>query len=182
VKPGWDDVGPRDWAEREAHRIAVEVRERRKPRSAQWLADRTAALGFPMSRALITDIELGRRRYVTTAELLILAAALETAPIMLLYPPPYSDDIEVLPGGVLRKFDAVQAFSGAVEPGVSSPEYAVNVHPLHRARQIVAAMRARDQYADAWDIEGDLPDEGEYKEALLRAQIRLEQLKANDGW
>jgi hypothetical protein len=87
---------------------------------------------------------------------------------MLVYPPPYSDDVEALPGRTRRKFDAVQDFSGTVEPGVSSPEYAVNVHPLDRARQIVATMRAvLDIYAD---------------DELVRARIRLEQLNTGDRW
>lgn len=180
VKPGWDDLGPRDWSEREAQRIAGAVRERRKPRSAQWLADRTAELGFPMSRALITDIELGRRRYVTTSELIVLAAALDTAPMLLLYPPPYSDDIEALPGRSRRKYDAVQDFTGHIEPGVSSPEYAANVWPLQRASQIVAAMRARDQYSDSLEL--GTPGEDDYREALARARDRLKRLKADDGW
>lgn len=60
-------------------------------RSAQWLADKTGELGYQVSRTTISDLENGRRRYVTTAELVVLALALDTAPIALMYPGPYFD-------------------------------------------------------------------------------------------
>ncbi|MBB5162494.1 hypothetical protein [Mycobacterium sp. AZCC_0083] len=71
-----------------------------------------------MTRQTITDLENGRRRYVTTAELAVLAAALNTAPIALLYPGPYNQQIEVLPGvDWPRQIDAAQWFSGIQEHG-----------------------------------------------------------------
>lgn len=119
---------------------------------------------------------------MTTAELIVIAAALQTAPIMLLYPPPYNEDTEILPGKCVRKFDAVQDFIGQVEPGVSSPEYAVSVYPLHRAAQIVSALRARDEFSNALKIDGIIPGEGDYREALERANDRLDRLNVDDGW
>ncbi len=153
VKPGWDDIPPRDWAEGEAYRIAVEIRERRKPRSAQWLADRTAELGYPLSRALISDIELGRRRYVTTAEIVILAEALETAPIVLLYPGPYLEKmIKPCPESIdIPEILAVEWFTGEMRPSSQLPisadddtsmmvvdagKYWENTHRLRIARRV----------------------------------------------
>ena len=71
------------WAEREAHRVAMEIRRLRAThdQSAQWLAERPTELGSPVTRTVIADIENGRRRYITTAELAVFAAALNTAPI-----------------------------------------------------------------------------------------------------
>lgn len=93
----WEQVPPRNWAEGQAHRIAQEVRRLRGKRGVQWLADETVRLGHAMSRVVLTDIEIGRRRYITTAELCILAAALETAPLALVYPGPYEEIVQVVP-------------------------------------------------------------------------------------
>lgn len=118
-KPNWEKVPPRDWGEEQAHRVASEIRRiRGRDRTAQWVADRTAELGYPLTRAQISDLESGRRRYVTTAELIVLARALDTAPIALLYPAPYRDMIQIFPvpesghPGELEKILAVQWFFG----------------------------------------------------------------------
>ncbi|WP_157680196.1 hypothetical protein [Mycobacterium dioxanotrophicus] len=127
-KPNWTEVPPRDWAEEQAHRVALEVSRLRGKRTGQWLADRTRELGYPLTRAVISDIEVGRRRYVTTAELIVLARALDTAPIALLYPAPYRDTIQILPtpeGGQPRDFQkivAVQWFSGDPKPTLDLPD------------------------------------------------------------
>lgn len=127
-----------DWGKEQAARIAGEVRRLREPHSAQWLSDRTAELGHTVSRAVITDLENGRRKYVTTAELIVLAEALQTAPIALLYPPPYNDGVEALPDNYMPKIDALLRFSGIFDPlsGAPTEEYAVNLRDLEHAREI----------------------------------------------
>ncbi|WP_227469828.1 helix-turn-helix domain-containing protein [Mycobacteroides abscessus] len=110
-RPSWTERPPDSWAEREAHRLAREVYRLRGKRSAQWLAARTKELGHEVSRSVISDLENGRRRYVTTAELVILAAALDTSPVTLMYPGPYSDSVEFLPEREVPEFDAAQWFS-----------------------------------------------------------------------
>src|ERR1700734_3032138 len=107
-------MDPQTWAEEQAAHIAQEVRRLRRVhrRSAQWLSDQTAELGYTVTRAVIADLENGRRKYVTIAELIVLAAALNTAPIALLYPPPLFDtEVEVLPGVKVNKLAAMQEFS-----------------------------------------------------------------------
>lgn len=113
-KPNWETVPPRDWGEQQAHRVAQEIRRLRGKRTAQWVADRTKELKYPLTRAVVSDLEVGRRRYVTVPELMVLALALNTAPIALLYPEPYTEMIQVLPGTEVEftKIYAVQWFSG----------------------------------------------------------------------
>jgi hypothetical protein len=179
----WEKEPPRDWAEREAHRVAVEIKRLRDPRSAQWVADRTRELGHTVSRTVIADLENGRRRYITTAELVVLAAALETAPIALLYPPPYREDVEVLPGQTKQKITAVQEFSGFIdEPEVAKPEFAQNVFALARARRIAELLRNEARMQAGSDIlDGtDLGDD--QQERLKWTRDRLAQLKVDDGW
>lgn len=147
-------VPPKNWAEEQAHRVALEIRRLRGKRSAQWLADRTRELGSPVTRAVISDLEIGRRRYVTTAEVVVLARALDTAPIALLYPYPYYGDeatIQVLPtpdGEQPRevpKIDAVQWFSGVLNISpltnlgltmVDQSNYFAQLQGLERARKV----------------------------------------------
>ncbi|GFG71854.1 hypothetical protein MSEN_35740 [Mycolicibacter senuensis] len=89
------------------------VQRLRKPRSAQWLADRTAELGLKMTRQAIADLENGRRRYITTAELFVIAFALGTSPAMLLFGHALVDgEVEVLPNLKTSAIHAAQWFSG----------------------------------------------------------------------
>jgi transcriptional regulator with XRE-family HTH domain len=101
-------------------RIAVH-RERRKL-TVQAVADRCVDLGLPIGRVTITKLEGGKRQAITPAELAVLAAALETAPIDLLYPIGYEKDIEVLPGMRIDPDHAHRWFGGElklnVRPGV----------------------------------------------------------------
>jgi hypothetical protein len=133
------DWEPNDWGEQQASRVAREITRLRGSRSAQWLSDKTDELGHRVSRSVIADMENGRRRYVTTAEIIVLAAALETAPVALLYPGPYPDDesVEYLPGCEISRFDAAQRFSGIFDPGVDkvSEEYWANTFHLRSQRE-----------------------------------------------
>lgn len=110
------------WAESQAAAVAAAIRTLRGKRSAQWLSDRTAELGHEVTRSVITDLENGRRKYVSTSEAVVLAAALSVPPIALLFPPPYSGDtdvvIDLLPDFPCPKIDAIQWFSGEYTPDV----------------------------------------------------------------
>ncbi|BBZ64969.1 putative DNA-binding protein [Mycolicibacterium insubricum] len=79
--------------------------------TAQQLAQRCAELGAPIHRTTITKIENGRPRF-DLGELIVLAAALSTTPVTLLYPGPYENEVEVLPGREAPEFQAAQWFSG----------------------------------------------------------------------
>jgi transcriptional regulator with XRE-family HTH domain len=74
------------WPARLTRSIAAEIRQRRKERewSAQRLSDECATLGVAIPRTTLSDLENGRRAYITAAELLVIAAALEINPADLL--------------------------------------------------------------------------------------------------
>lgn len=74
------------------------LRERRGGMSAQDLANKCAELGMPgLNRQTIANLENGRRAICTVDELLVLAAALDVPPVLLLTPPdPAGDDRTVL--------------------------------------------------------------------------------------
>jgi len=177
------DWEPNDWSEGHAHRVSQEVRRLRGKQSTQWLADRTVELGFAVSRSVIADLENGRRRYITTAELVILARALDVAPIMLLFPPPYDENVEVRPGETMPKLNAVQGFSGEVGDDYSG-EYYGNVQPLRRARQIDELEWQRRRLLG--DLDSPVAQTDPEFTKQLRGQLewvtkQLGQLEAEDG-
>jgi hypothetical protein len=106
------DWEPKDWGEEQAHRVATEVRRLRGAQSTQGLSDRTDELGYRVSRSVIADLENGRRRYVTTAELCALAWALKVPPIRLLYPDLPDGRVEVIPDKQVSSIEAAMWFSG----------------------------------------------------------------------
>lgn len=105
------------WAEAFHARIARAIKSARGTRSAQWLADSTAALGYPVSRAQIANYESGRKKGLDIAELVAIAAALEVPPVALLYPDLPDGEVEALPGEVLTSDSAVRWFSGESDWG-----------------------------------------------------------------
>lgn len=122
--------------------------------SAQWLSDRTKELGYEVTRSVISDLENGRRRYVTTAELIVLAAALNTSPVNLVYPGPYQNIVEILPGRGAGEFIAAQWFSGIysylgnTEMGSAedpAEQWRANTETLYQWRDLDELMTTRDE-------------------------------------
>lgn len=128
-----------DWQRDLAKRVGSAVADRRKELglTAQQLAQRCGDIGVPIHRTTITKIENGRPRF-DLGELVVLAEALKTAPLALLYPGPYSDAadlrVEVLPGQEVSPQVAAAWFSGRLG-GVLREEYSRHTAPL------IAAMR-----------------------------------------
>lgn len=141
---GYSDGVAKDWAADQAARIGDEIRRLRGSRSGQWLSDRTDALGYRVARTTISELENHKRKLVSTAELAVLARALDTAPIALLYPPPYHEEVEMLPGVEVTSWSAAQWFSGATEGGKGpviaddAEGYRRNLAPLRVAAKISA--------------------------------------------
>ena len=96
--------------------LGLGIETARGHRSAKWLSDKTAELGYRISPTVIAKLDSGHRGSVLSVpELLVLAAALDIPPVALVYSPPYSEDVEVLPGEMRRKIDAVEELSGAFQ-------------------------------------------------------------------
>lgn len=111
-----DETEGRAWASAWATSIGRNISSVRKARgigAAQQLADRCAALGYPIPRSTIANIESGRKRDVPVQEVAVIARALGVPPVRLLYPLQDGGlsftalpDVEVLP------VDAMEWFSG----------------------------------------------------------------------
>lgn len=128
----------------------MEIRRLRGKLSARRLAERTKELGHEVTRAVLADLETGRRRHITVAELTVLARALNTTPVALLYPDPIDGDTQLLPGVDSGQRFAMQWFSGHVDsPSAadeklcdSPAEYRRNIRPVEVARRI-------------WELDGE---------------------------
>ncbi|TXH18680.1 MAG: XRE family transcriptional regulator [Mycobacterium sp.] len=141
------------WDEDMHRRIADAIKSCRDrgDLSAQQLADRTAELGYPLSRSQIANYESGRKKNLDVAELIVLAAALNTSPVCLVYPGPYQDAVELLPNQERGKYHAAQWFSGEDYPlpdgdGYSSWEVQTGELRSWRRLQQLRAARARAEY------------------------------------
>lgn len=93
--------------------IAAVVKARRTALglTAAGVAERTE-VGKPLTRAVISDLETGRKKTLDVTELVTLAAALELPPTALLFPD-ISAEIEVLPGKPTDGLTALGWFVGA---------------------------------------------------------------------
>ncbi|MGW2406024.1 transcriptional regulator [Streptomyces sp. NPDC001739] len=92
-----DDVP--EWTDHVMATVAAEVRRRRKElrMSAQDLADACAELGHPIPRNVIANMESGRRATLPLVDVMVLAQALHTNPICLIYPIGYVAEVQRLP-------------------------------------------------------------------------------------
>lgn len=148
-----DEMSEIPWPDEMTARIAAEIKRLRGGRSGQWLSDRTAELGYRVSRSTISEIETGRRKSITLSDLIILAAALDTVPLALIYPGPYRDKIRVLPELEVPQIWGVRWFSGELstfsdvpfdEEGrwirvANASAYNYNLRRMQNARQAAKA-------------------------------------------
>jgi transcriptional regulator with XRE-family HTH domain len=113
-----------NWARQLTHRVAAEVKRRRGEHTVQWLSDRTADYGLRISRSRISDLERGDRGgLLGVAELLVLSAALDVPPILLLFPGVPGEPVEMLPGRVVESWDAARWFTGEEPSPAEDPDH-----------------------------------------------------------
>lgn len=117
------------WQGRVTRTIAREIRRYRDERkmSAQQLADRTAELGMEIPRSVLANLESGRRETVTVPELLVLAAALEVAPVELACPAGFDEQTEILPDRMVDPLSASRWFRGELMLGVEGTETTLRI-------------------------------------------------------
>ncbi len=135
--------------------------------SMQKLADRTAELGVAIPRSVLANLESGRRETVSVAEVLVLAAALNVAPIELMCPVGFDKQTEMLPGRMMDPLDAMRWFTGEQklelaagapmlrQPGTAelSATYLMKYHDELVSRLRMQKAEAAKAAADAADAE-----------------------------
>ena len=184
-----------DWVDELHRRVAGAIKTARSGRSAQWLADETERIGFPISRATIANYESGRKKALDLAELLTLAAALRVPPVVLLFPDLPDGPVEALPGVTVDSWGAAAWFSGegrSVATGAGeSPETAeskriwavrerfAQLASIGRFYDWIKEIRARSQPLRPSD-----PEMRAFKlqlESLRDEVARLEQIIRENG-
>ncbi|MFO7250488.1 MAG: helix-turn-helix transcriptional regulator [Actinomycetes bacterium] len=196
-----------EWPARLARTVAGQVRAYRELRgmSAAELADACAALGLPISRSAIADLESGRRPTVSVAELLVFARVLHVPPIELLCPVGRADAVEILPGRKTPPWTALRWVSGEAplpDPGecgagyLSSPEvelyresatYAYRLHAEYESActqagfRVGAARRAANAAAGDAERAAHLAraaaEERRYRESRRRLREHRERMR-----
>ena len=92
------DPSDTSWPIAQTLQIGAAIRALRGRRSTAWLSDATAAIGERVGRSTITDLEIGRRKYIAVHELSLIAAALGVSPAALLVNGAMPDgEVEFLP-------------------------------------------------------------------------------------
>lgn len=138
-----------EWVDRIKANVADEVRRRRREMgwSAQDLADQCERLGHPIPRNVIANMESGRRASLPLVDVMVLAAALETYPVCLIFPVGYLDRTQELPfQDIVPTWDALRRFTGEEEV----PTYDAGLVPdfeLHASlvRTALAALEEEEQ-------------------------------------
>jgi|GEM_PF-5915222 len=161
-----------DWTRRIGSHVAALRTERQL--SAQQVADRTSKLGNEVTRSTIANLESGRKESVSIVEIAMLAAALEVAPVRLLFDV-REPEVAALPG---QKTSAVRAIDwwsalapapGSAEADHPSAEYS---GPVELVRSYDGAVKAILAFESARHTHGtDDPEvrrlEGELRAALM---------------
>ncbi|MBI9000049.1 helix-turn-helix domain-containing protein [Corynebacterium sp. CCM 9185] len=109
------DESARAWALKSAGVFGDAVKKRREdiPLTASELADRTRALGYPITRAAISKIENNLRNgKLDLAEVIVLSAALEVPPVAMIYTGLPNTLQDVLPDREVPAWDALRWFTG----------------------------------------------------------------------
>jgi hypothetical protein len=121
------------------------MKKARGAKSAKWLSDQTDALGYRVSPTVIAKLDSGHRGSVlSVAELLVLAAALEVPPGLLLFPDYPDGHVELLPGRDAESRYAVKWLSGLIPPK-KLDNGAIEIGPSNPGVDLVEAVEERDE-------------------------------------
>jgi len=181
-----DDVP--EWADRIKATVASEVRRRRREKgwSAQDLADQCERLGLPIPRNVIANMESGRRASLPLVDVMVLAAALETYPVCLIFPVGYVDQTQELPfQDLVPTWDALRRFTGEQEVPANDaglvPDFEHHASLVHTA---LAALEEEDQARFAAKAATSRAQQeeaerkrSEYAEQAISAKYRLRYLR-----
>lgn len=131
------------WAEDLVRRVGLAMKKARGGKSAKWLSDETAALGYRVSPTVIAKLDSGHRGSVlSVAELMVLAVALDIPPALLLFPTyPSSRVMEVIPGYECDAKSALEWLSGEMAlPTRLTPEGRLDIPPDNDGTRLVRAV------------------------------------------
>jgi transcriptional regulator with XRE-family HTH domain len=147
-----------DWAKQMTDRIGETIRELREPQSVQWLEDRTDELGHRVSRSTVNELENKRRKSITLADVMVLAAALEVPVGHLIYPPDGPIIVEALPDLLIPRADAIEFLGGTVTDIQHDREELADA--LQKADEARATIEKLAMKVDGMVARGEIPPAG----------------------
>lgn len=116
--------------------------------SAQGLADACAELGHPIPRNVIANMESGRRASLPLVDVMVLAKALNTPPICLIYPVGYVEEVQQLPfTDPTITLRALSWFTGEKRELGADDDMLRYFRAHHAAEQTVMAARQDEELA-----------------------------------
>jgi transcriptional regulator with XRE-family HTH domain len=172
-----DDVP--EWVDQVVAGVAAEVRRRRKERgmTAQELADSCAEIGYPIPRNVIANMESGRRATLPLVEVMVLAAALNTHPILLIYPLGQTEEVQRLPlQNPTDTWDAMRWFTGEEPHGLAMDGEALSRFRDHNHHEAAAMAALYGIAENQWKAE-NAPDPTQRKQALQAESWHAQRLK-----
>lgn len=148
------------WPARLVKLIAGEIKRWRDIRgmSAQQLAEACEALGHPIPRSVLANLESGRRETISVPELLVLAEVLKVPPVLLVFPVGRKDtaEVEALPDANMPTWEAAKWFIGeAPSPYLMhDPDRTDSPHEVWEEWQRVASplemYRSHERFQREW--------------------------------
>ncbi|MFE1405218.1 helix-turn-helix domain-containing protein [Streptomyces sp. NPDC058770] len=165
-----DDVP--EWVDQVMSTVAGEVRRRRKELgwSAQDLADKCEEIGHPIPRNVIANMESGRRSNLPLVDVMVMAEALNTPPICLLYPVGYVEDVQRLPlQHPTTALDALRWFTGE-ETDLGADDDMLRYFRAHHAAEDQLRKARRDE--DYARYHAETAPNADRKAEALRSQAR----------
>lgn len=165
-----DDV--LEWVDQVMATVAGEVRRRRKELgwSAQDLADRCEEIGHPIPRNVLANMESGRRSNLPLVDVMVLAEALNTPPICLIYPVGYADDVQRLPlQDSTSPMDALRWFTGEETDLGAEDDMLRYFRAHHAAQERLRNARRDEEYAR---YHAETAPNADRKADALRSQAR----------
>ncbi|MFG2139040.1 transcriptional regulator [Streptomyces sp. NPDC048650] len=172
-----DDV--LEWVDQVMATVAGEVRRRRRELrwSAQDLADKCAEIGHPIPRNVIANMESGRRSNLPLVDVMVLAQALNTPPICLIYPVGYVDDVQRLPlQDSTSPLDALRWFTGE-ETDLGADDDMLRYFRAHHAAQERLRSAQRDEEYARYHAQ--TAPNADRKAEALRSQARAAETADN---
>ncbi|MEU4581759.1 helix-turn-helix transcriptional regulator [Kitasatospora aureofaciens] len=141
-----------DWHDRITKDVIRAITRRRNSLglSAQDVADETGNLGYEVPRNVIANWESGRRKTITIPELIVVAEALDIAPVELLFSPALGGWIDYLPELSHDRWSALTHFTGEARHSLGM--YRLRLYRKHA--QIWQELQ--EEHHDAFQLEFQL--------------------------
>lgn len=162
-----------DWQKQMTATIGKNVKHLREKKglTARALSEKTEGLGFKINRSGISQLELQTRQSISVAEWLILARALEVAPVVLLMPDYPDGETQYLPGHHAMGYEVAEWITGQRSTNLAPSEN--NSAPLETPTQLAALLAEREDLEQTeWeDIKETFKQAMNAKDHEQKAQI-----------